>query len=40
MPRVDELRRRRAGIEARIGELETDEAGTVVELPVARGDRR
>jgi hypothetical protein len=40
IPRLDELQRRRAGIEARIAELETEEAGTVVELPVRRGDQR
>jgi hypothetical protein len=35
---LDELRRRRADLEARIAELETQEAGTVVELPVGRRD--
>lgn len=40
IPRLDELRRRRAGIEARIAELETDEAATVVELPVGRSEPR
>jgi hypothetical protein len=35
---LDELHRRRAGLAARIAELETEEAGTVVELPVGRGD--
>jgi hypothetical protein len=35
---LDELHRRRAGLADRIAELETEEAGTVVELPVGRGD--
>jgi hypothetical protein len=40
IPRLDELRRRRVGIEARIAELEADEAATVVELPVGRSEQR
>ncbi|MGH2716338.1 MAG: hypothetical protein ACRDSN_03250 [Pseudonocardiaceae bacterium] len=35
---LDELRRRRADIEARIAELETDEAREGVDLPAGRGD--
>jgi hypothetical protein len=40
IPRLDELRRRRVGLEARIAELEADEAATVVELPVGRSEPR